>query len=272
MLITPATDVNPLAEWRGRVEISPDAATAWLLNHNIENRRIRVAQVDRICREIAEGRWDSDHPSPILFSTTRLIDGQHRLSAIKKSGITIVSHVWCGVNDSKRRVIDTNITRTLGDRVDFVQGQTLNTIVSRVINGWDLIESTNSRQISIGRAEAIFSAHRDAIIFAARLFTAKESSCCRASVLVAAAEMFERDEQAAEVFCDSLTTVDGPVQQARVLRDWLLRQHGRTGYRMSIDLHDRSVMAMQAYLDSREIRIVKAGSWSRSAKPKKGNG
>jgi hypothetical protein len=80
-------DVNVIAK---RVMITPIIAGNWLLKHNYEKQRpIRTAHIKKLKVFLKTGEFkDSD---PITFVKLRdcfyLVNGQHRLTAIKESGI-----------------------------------------------------------------------------------------------------------------------------------------------------------------------------------------
>lgn len=94
--------------------ITPEIATA-MLQYNTDNRPISEGNVDRLASEIAKGAW-METPVPVIFSDKgRLIDGQHRLRAVIKSGLAIESWVAFGAKDEAFAVIDTGRKRTGGD-------------------------------------------------------------------------------------------------------------------------------------------------------------
>jgi len=97
-----------------RMIITPEIATA-MLQYNTDNRPVSESNVDRLASEIAKGAW-METPVPVIFSDKgRLIDGQHRLQAVLKSGLAIESWVAFGAKDEAFAVIDTGRKRTGGD-------------------------------------------------------------------------------------------------------------------------------------------------------------
>ena len=72
--------------------ITPKKAEEYL-KHNIRNRKHRRQVVNELSTIITQGEWRLVH-QPIAFdSTGRLVDGQHRLMAIVKTGIGVTSYV-----------------------------------------------------------------------------------------------------------------------------------------------------------------------------------
>ena len=79
-----------------RVEtITPERATQILATQNTGNRSISRRHVAVLAEEIKAGRWKLNGDT-ICFNGSRLIDGQHRLSAIAASGIPVESLVVYG--------------------------------------------------------------------------------------------------------------------------------------------------------------------------------
>lgn len=110
---TPLAIAEPTAEW---VDITPELAALWL-ESNADNRSIRNAAVIGYMNDIMSGRWMVTGETIKFDFTGRLIDGQHRLSAIVRSGLTIRSLVVRGIDPLAQRVIDVNIRRTAGDQL-----------------------------------------------------------------------------------------------------------------------------------------------------------
>lgn len=103
------------------VEVTPEMARQWLYR-NLGNRPLTNAVVNRYARDMADGRWKMAG-DPIRFSKTgKLIDGQHRLSAILKTGLTILCVVVTDLDDSIFNVIDTGRVRSKSDVIYIEHG------------------------------------------------------------------------------------------------------------------------------------------------------
>ena len=85
------------------IVLTPELARKFL-EGNENNRPCSQTHVNRLAREISEGRWKFNGDT-ICRSGTRLIDGQHRCQAVVKSGIAIrtilVDEIEDGVFDTK---------------------------------------------------------------------------------------------------------------------------------------------------------------------------
>jgi len=93
--------------------VTPAHAEKWL-EMNTGNRRIRASHVRHLANQMEQGRWMLS-PEPIVFSPQRLLDGQHRLSAVLMSGCTIKASVALVKNEDVFRVLDQGVNRNISD-------------------------------------------------------------------------------------------------------------------------------------------------------------
>ena len=84
--------------------ISPEEAQAYLTN-NAKHRKIKDKKVDAYMKEMVDGKWRLNGKVIIFDSNGRLLNGQHRLSAVIKSGVSLTTLVVRGVDPS---VLETN--------------------------------------------------------------------------------------------------------------------------------------------------------------------
>lgn len=103
------------------VRINPEMASSMLANQRA-NRTISKHTVNKYAREIESGRWISSILSPIVLDEEgRVIDGQHRLWAIVKSGVEVDAIIV----RSDIRTVDLmceNRARTAADRFKIFDG------------------------------------------------------------------------------------------------------------------------------------------------------
>lgn len=251
------------------VKVDSDVARDWL-KLNIKNRRIRQTLVAYLRRQIETNEWQSNHPQPIVFSDAgRLIDGQHRLTAIAESelynGSSVKMRVETGADDKIREYMDTGITRTLDDRVELDSDLYLNKFASQII-AMDLMLS--SRLGKYGKAtpddaREFFALHEKAIRLVHERHR-RERSTGQISVAYAAMEYFERDEINADEFYNDIFVAAGSVQQAQMLRDYLFRfsstaNGGRTARQ---EVYQKCVGCMKAHMEGRHVaKVTRAAKW-----------
>jgi len=94
--------------------ITPAMAQAWLERGGI-NRKMSERQVMKLVHAIQLGEWDITGESVKLDLEGRVRDGQHRLTAIVRTGTAVPSIVVRGIKESAFDKIDTNKARTMAD-------------------------------------------------------------------------------------------------------------------------------------------------------------
>lgn len=71
-----------------QMSISPDIARGFLKN-NTDNRPISMVDVQKYASDMLHGNWQMHHSGICIGKDGVLIDGQHRLTAVIKSGVTV---------------------------------------------------------------------------------------------------------------------------------------------------------------------------------------
>ena len=106
---------------------TPEAASN-ALKYNTKNRRLREHTVKLYANQMQAGLWSANGESIKFDANGRLVDGQHRLSAISRSG---TQQIICTVrnlppDDSTFATIDAGLRRTTGSvlAMDGVKGST----------------------------------------------------------------------------------------------------------------------------------------------------
>lgn len=96
------------------IAVSPETAGRWL-SRNENNRKIRALTVAKYARDMAAGDWRITGESVKFDEAGNLLDGQHRLAAIVKAGVTVRLIVMRGIPAEAQRVMDTGRGRTASD-------------------------------------------------------------------------------------------------------------------------------------------------------------
>ena len=102
--------------------VTPEMAKAWL-DRNTQNRKMRRDVVDAFARDMKNGNWQTTHQGIAFDKNGVLIDGQHRLAAIVKSGVAIDLLVMRGFEPNAINYIDMGVKRRISDviAVKYVQ-------------------------------------------------------------------------------------------------------------------------------------------------------
>lgn len=90
--------------------ITPEVAKA-LLDNNTNNRNITKGHLAMLKSEILSGNWQYNGQPIIIGETGRLLDGQHRMTAVVETGIPIETNVMRGIKESAFVTIDTGKVR-----------------------------------------------------------------------------------------------------------------------------------------------------------------
>jgi hypothetical protein len=95
------------------VTLSPALASI-LLERNENNRPLSMTGLERIKRDLEQGRWVFNGESIIVSIDGKLNDGQHRCRAVLETGISIRMVVVFGPRRDSRLTLDQGVTRTVG--------------------------------------------------------------------------------------------------------------------------------------------------------------
>lgn len=115
--------IRPTKPTSQYVSITPKIAADWLAtseeyaekNDVRVNRRPSDGVIDRYARDMINNNWD-DTGVPIIIDIHGVVrDGQQRLAAIVKSGITLSFNVVTGIQPEAQRSIDKGRRRTSSD-------------------------------------------------------------------------------------------------------------------------------------------------------------
>ena len=103
-----------------RITITPEKAKNVLETRNKDNRPISPKEVEMLAREMELGRF-KDNGDTFKFDVNgRLLDGQHRLAAIVKSGIPLIDAIVVyGIAPDAVDTIDSGRKRSVADKAKF---------------------------------------------------------------------------------------------------------------------------------------------------------
>lgn len=100
------------------MEVTPALAEEWL-KHNIVNRTVRGAELEKLVRDMKNGCFVLTHQGIAFNEDGDLIDGQHRLMACALSGVTIRLMVTRYLPNDAATHIDNGAKRTFADAIKF---------------------------------------------------------------------------------------------------------------------------------------------------------
>ncbi|MCQ4159931.1 hypothetical protein NON00_08310 [Roseomonas sp. GC11] len=174
--------------------ITPEMAEAYL-THNTRNRKIVAAHVDAIARDIRAGNWMMN-AQPICFSRSgRLLNGQHRLSAVLLAGEAIEVPVMRGLPEEAYATYDIHAKKgpQLGAAFESFGDKPL--IAAAAVLLWKReLKPPGTRNAKPTPAEVMRIVEQHPRLLEMRTFGRKMIEFGRGSVLAYAAYCIERDD------------------------------------------------------------------------------
>jgi len=95
-------------------KITPELACEYL-EKNTNNRTIRSGRINELSGAMLRGEWMLTHQGIAFAKNGELIDGQHRLLAVVKSGVTVEMMVTRGCAPETFKALDLHSKRTASD-------------------------------------------------------------------------------------------------------------------------------------------------------------
>lgn len=99
------------------VDVTPERATEWLAR-NSNNRKLSPQVVSQYADAMTRGEWNIGNAAIAFDSGENLIDGQHRLQAVIRSGVTIKQMVIQGLAPETQDSMDSGRKRSLEQQLD----------------------------------------------------------------------------------------------------------------------------------------------------------
>lgn len=114
------------------VEVTPDMAQHLVDAANFGNRKLKPSVVSKYAKLMRDGDWKLSPETIAISKTGRLLNGQHRMHAIVKSGVTCRFLFATGFDDDVFGVLDRGAKRSISDAtgVDIKLAQTATVLVA----------------------------------------------------------------------------------------------------------------------------------------------
>jgi hypothetical protein len=234
-----------------------------LLSMNINNRRVKKSVVETYKQDIADGRWMLTNQGIGIDSNNVLIDGQHRLIAIKESGYPPVSLlVVYGLDPKSQACIDQHAKRTVRDIWRLVFDSSVGTqapavcgVIYKSQNGWP------NGALSATRLKDVLDIYIEEIeFFLSQVTKNKWAAPYIASFVIKAKNnpsrmndliTFMKSVEAGEMLTRSMPEFH--------LRNMLMSsQASKGGGDMQKERFHKCNKAIQAFLDGEEMRLLRA--------------
>jgi hypothetical protein len=163
------TTTGVVSQW---IDVDPGTAAHWLQN-NFVNRPLVKDVVDAYARDMANGNWTQTHQGVAFNDLDHLIDGQHRLSAIVKSGATVRMMVTFGLpakikgkEMTTMDCVDRGRTRSVADQLKIQHGMKNGSIIASLSASLGAIcYNVRTRRLSVGQTLEIYRAFQPSVDF-----------------------------------------------------------------------------------------------------------
>lgn len=118
-----------------RMVITPQYAEA-LLAKTGKNRSVIKKHISHIQECLERGEWVFNGEPIIVAATGRVLDGQHRLIACCRSGVSIDTNIVFGVDESVFDTIDQGRSRSVGNVLDIDGESNCNSLAAAARHFW----------------------------------------------------------------------------------------------------------------------------------------
>jgi len=251
-------------------QVTPELAYK-LLETQQSNRKLNLNRVNEYARRMSDNEWVLSEPAKFDVDG-HLIDAQHRLHAIIKSGETVTMPLLVGYPKDSQLVLDIGMARGIA-QIAQIQGVNLSTnhvsmiralflLVPGAGGGGGKSELTSPKFII-----DLYMKHQEAIDFALQSYGNKPIKFAPVRSVVARAWAHE-NHQILKRFLEVFDTgfADGASEYAAVaLRNYYLGfdNRGGGGNTIRADFAKKAVSALEAFLAGRELKSVRGKSTCR---------
>lgn len=248
------------------VIVTPELAKQ-LLDKNTHNRALSEGTVARLIGAMRRGEWQYNGDTIRISKAGRLLDGQHRLSAIEKSGISQKYIIVDGLDDESFTTIDVGKGRTAGDMLSVAGEKNTNLLAAAAKMNLMFIAFGKPEHGTAGSApthtEIVNHAESNGLLKSSVSFVIGSKWLKRiagSSVSVFCHYRFRLDN---EVMCNDFFTQlvsgefsyhDSPV---KYIRDFLLEESSASAKTRKIKRMAMIFHAYRAFKDGRQVRLLR---------------
>lgn len=237
--------------------ISPDKARKYL-DGNYGNRVVRQAWVENLAGMMQRGEWRATHQGIAFTKDGRLLDGQHRLLAIMRSGKNIDMMVTRDMDEASFRHIDGGRTRSNADRIKLVEDERENAVAVSLVRSY-LVAAVvkNNSAVTVDLIENNFLSMSDAFAWVASSFRSSVKNVTRAAVGAACSVYIHKHPTPGKRFVEGLVSGKDLTEKSPTLA---LRESLIAG-RVGINTHDaywKTIAATKAHKDGRPMSATHA--------------
>ena len=230
--------------------VTPDMAKEWLRSNNF-NRPLKPRLVDNYVRQILAGNWRRTHQGIAFDNQGVIIDGQHRLHAIIRTGRAMPMLVFLNEKQSVHESIDNGKTRSLLDVVrlelhdNTIKGKHIGVLKAM----WAGRFCKNQNDMTAAEVGNLLRRFNDAVRFAVDIADAPGMNDTVVLGIIARAYNTVSQDKLIE-FCRILRGYDSDHPTAELIleyRNWLLKLRDRQEATRR-DVYKRTELVLSAFL------------------------
>lgn len=241
--------------------IDPTTAAMWLAKKNVLNRPMNQVHVSALAASMTDGSWVANGDTIVFSDDDHLLDGQHRLAAIIKSGVTTTMLIVRGVDQAAFATKDIGRRRTSADALSMVgtKNSVLAAATMAVLEWYDSGRPTSKapRGVAPFRAVDLLKVYPD--LEASVQIGNRVSEMCRPSSAAAAHYLFAQiDRGLADKFMDGVHTgADLSMLDPQLtLRARLLRIKNSRAILRNTEVLAMFIKAWNAYVTGQKIAKI----------------
>lgn len=249
------------------IDITPELAEAWLATLNPDNRPLSSRRVDQMAHDMLNDEWRIT-PDCIAFNVNDvLVNGQHRLAAIVKSGKMMRMWVMKGLPLDSFQVTDDVKRRTFGDylAINNVPSPTSVAALTQRIyvfrnTGQLSLTNINRKATTSDLVNLFDELNTDGLVRAIRRGDRirHSSMCSGAGANFAMWLIAGIDELEADPFVDEIVKGE---EQGRVFRETMLRDKASTRPMSSTNPQVTAALTIKTWNAWREGEVLKLLRW-----------
>jgi len=241
--------------------ITPEIAANWL-KRNTSNRAMRSSRVDELARQMQAGGWGLTHQGVAFNGDGTLLDGQHRLAAIVKAGVSVRMVVTRGVKREMQLFMDDHARRTASDSLSLHRQEKITSTDIAIIRAATSLSQTQlTRHFSKAELDEALDLFSSALSFCHKYTHGvdRQRGVAAAPVwgAVALAWFYVDDTHRLIEFCEILVgremAKDEFNNSAQMLREWLLRT-GVSAGPSRIEAFKKTQRAIVAFMQRKPLQ------------------
>lgn len=250
------------------VKVTPELAQKWLSEVNASNRSLSHHSVKRYAADMSSGNWMRTHQNAIAFyEDGDLADGQHRLAAVVRSGVTLPMMVAYGLPREASKTIDQGRARKMSDVLTIcgaLRGGKYASSTVAILNVIRRAEGYSSGVATTSEMERALTQLSDGIEFSHVALTRSRGRLMSAptrAALCAGYYAYGPDAVAnfAEVYCTGMPASRAD-ETVIVFRNRVLTDPSASGGAAHRDMfYKMALRFLRAHSEDRVVKVARAG-------------